>query len=424
MINQLLYFLVSCITISAVMLCFSNLTKERIKITPKLLIIIISGLIISAIFNYYQIVVVKTFFSLLYFYVVLKNMTSKSKLETFYYALIIWLLGMLLDVIIMLLLSIPVIYNILSNIDYLIAQTIGSIMMAILLYLISKIPLSKKAAIKIVAMALKIKPTFISDVIYISIIILINAACVFNLNKLSLHLYAIIIISLLLILIFSTIVKNYNIKNLKEINSVIVNNTDFLLNVINDYRILKHNLTGQLLGIKSVANKESKILIDDLIMKYNTNFLSTKDINKIPSGLNGIVYEKVYSFNKQEICLAVENTINSNILDVLKPRVYNSLCETLGVLIDNALEAAYDSEEKSILIDFTEEKDFLNIKIINTFNNVIDVDNLGQLHNSSKGKQRGIGLFSIFKRNEINVNTSIYNNLFESKIRIKKALIN
>ncbi len=423
MIEQLCYFCSSAAIMISVTLAYKNITKEKLRINLGYILTLLIGLLVSAILNYFNFIIIKTAFAIFFFYMLIKRISSKSNLETFYYSFLMWLYGMLVDVIVMLLFSIPIIYKSINTLDYVMIQAIAGVLAVILIYLPSLIPILKKGVNKIVSMALKIKTSVLTDIIYVIIVVFIDALCVFNLNKISLHLNAIIIIILLLLLIISMISKNYNIKKLKEINNTLVNNSDFLLGVIGDYRILKHNLTSQLLGIKSVANIEAKKLIDDLILNYNQNYLITSEINKIPSGLNGIVYEKIYSFNKPEINIAVQNNIQSNLLDILKPRIYNNLCETLGVLLDNALEAAYGSDEKSILIDFFEEKEYIYIKIINTFNNEIDIDALGNINVSSKGKNRGIGLFSIFKRNSVKVKTSIYNDLFESKLKIKKALI-
>lgn len=424
MINQLLFTLVTTLTIIAVLLCYSSITEEKIKLSFKSSITLLLCIGITVFLNYLDIIALKTIFSLISFYLILTSVSSKSKLEVFYYAVIIWLYGMLLDVIIMLITSVPVIYKFLIKLDYILIQTIASILMSAVLYGSSKIKFIKKIINKLVAILNKIKPKLISEIAYVSIIIFINAICVINLNKISIQLYAVIILSLVFFLVINVITSNYNIRKTKEINNVLIKNNDFFLNVLNDYRIVKHNLTSKLLGIKTVSNKEAKELIDDLIMEYNSKFLSINDLNKIPSGINGLIYEKFYNFNSQDIHLAVENNINKELLELIKPKTYNELCEVLGVIVDNALEAANNSEEKSILIDFTETKDLINIKVINTFSNTIDIDNIGEVNVSSKGKNRGIGLFSIFKQKSVIVKNKICGNLFESNIKIKKALIN
>ena len=76
-------------------------------------------------------------------------------------------------------------------------------------------------------------------------------------------------------------------------NRNLLKNNEFYVILINDYRMLKHNLINQLLGIKSLANKKSKLLIDDLIEEYNANFVNTQDIKDAPHGLNGLIDDTI-----------------------------------------------------------------------------------------------------------------------------------
>ena len=63
------------------------------------------------------------------------------------------------------------------------------------------------------------------------------------------------------------------------------------------------------------------------------------------------------------------------------------------------------------------------MEIKNTFNADINVDSIGNKEYSTKGKKRGLGLFSIFRDNEATVSVRIINNIFESKIVAKKRLV-
>ena len=200
----------------------------------------------------------------------------------------------------------------------------------------------------------------------------------------------------LAILFTMTIIKfmldSYEIINLKEMNRNLLKNNEFYVILINDYRVLKHNLINQLLGIKSLANKKSKLLIDDLIEEYNANFVNTQDIKDAPHGLNGLIYEKLYNFNKMDLKFLVNNNIKSALLDVITPRSYNLLCEAIGILLDNAMEAAYLSEDKVVYLNFKESKENIYIEIMNTFRGDLDVDKLGTKDYTTKKLGSGLGL--------------------------------
>lgn len=421
MIDFILYFFIALVTICMVVLCFKNISEEKIKIDIWLIIILIVGSLITTGLFYLDITFIKNMYSIIFFTLVFKYISKKSLKELLYYAFLIWLYGLAIDLLIMLIISILGLDTILASIKLIYAKTICSTIMALCLLAMSLSKRLKKFTNNIIEKILRVKTSIILDFVFIIILIWLNVLCVFNIEKLTFHIFAIIIFSLIGFLVYTVIEKNVNLIKLKQVNNWILKNNDFFIKLDTDYRSLKHNLTSQLVGIKSVADKKTKELIDDLIQSYNSKFISSTDINKIPNGINGIIYEKFYSFNRKDIKLAVVNEINSNLIDILRPRTYNNLCETIGVLIDNALEAAETSDEKSILIDFFEEKDSLTIKIFNTFSNNIDIDKIGNLDYSTKGKNHGIGLFSIFIRNDLKIRNSIINNLYLVEIKIKKA---
>lgn len=415
-------YLTSLITICVVVKVFKNISLENFKFNKKLVLLLIFGTLISTGLYYLNITILKTLYSLFFFILVFKFISQKGIIESLYYALFIWLYGMILDFAIMLVVSLLGLDIILLNMDMIYARTISSILMTVGYLIIGYIPFVKSFTKKTIDKLMKIKTSLIVEILFISILIVLNAICVVNVSKMTTHIFTIIIIVLLTAVIYTIIDKNYTVSKLKQVNKLLIKNNEFFIKLDSDYRELKHNLTAQLGGIKTVANEEAKLLIEDLIINYNSKFMSSQDIKKIPAGINGIVYEKLYSFNQKDIKLAVENSINSNILEVLKPRNYNNLCETLGILIDNSLEAAFESEDKSILIDFSETNSHIIVKVVNTFNNNLDIDSLGESGYSTKGKNHGIGLFSIFKKKNLQVKNSIINNLFQSEIRIKKVI--
>ena len=124
--------------------------------------------------------------------------------------------------------------------------------------------------------------------------------------------------------------------------------------------------------------------------------------------------------NDYEINISVKNEIKDEVLELISARSYNLLCETLGVILDNSLEATSKSEEKIIYLEFMEKEDKLIINVTNTFKNNIDLEFLGTINYSSKNKSRGLGLYSIIGRKNVSVKTTIRNNLFCHELTINK----
>ncbi|WP_242946943.1 GHKL domain-containing protein [Clostridium haemolyticum] len=95
------------------------------------------------------------------------------------------------------------------------------------------------------------------------------------------------------------------------------------------------------------------------------------------------------------------------------------------MFLDNALEAAITTQEKFISISFIKDDD-LNIVILNSCNNNnININSIFKKGYSSKGNNRGIGLFNVrsilnekYPDNTI-LNTYIKDNLFIQDLHIR-----
>ena len=139
----------------------------------------------------------------------------------------------------------------------------------------------------------------------------------------------------------------------------------------------------------------------------------------MPLGINGLVMGKLAKHEKSNINISITNDIKSNILEVVSPRSYNLFCEALGVSLDNALESAKNTKEKIVYLEFKETSTEIKLIVINTFSGGVDLDCLGEVNYTSKKKGHGLGLYSLFRKN-LNIKTTIKNNLFINDISIKK----
>ena len=247
---------------------------------------------------------------------------------------------------------------------------------------------------------------FFSDIEYSNLILVIFCLAILtlavdifiNIEMIRVNTLLFIII-ILLIFLFILLVKFRinDIENKKYLKTLKENN-DFYIKMDDENRIFKHNLMAKLSSIKSVSNKKAIALIDDFVIKNNKGMKYSKKMKTIPYGLNGIIYQKTYPY-LEELNFKLSNKISVDIFKILKPRRYNVLVEKLIVSLDNAIEASLNSKNKVV---------------------VINVDNLGNLNYSTKGKKRGLGLFSILRDNEASVNIKVVNNYFISVISARK----
>lgn len=411
----LFYYFLSCIIQCVHVFAFKTISNHNEKVQWKYLSLILITSLLTTLTSTLDMNVLNSILSILYIFTLYYLIFRKSLKQTIYYGFVIWITGMMIDIVIMLRNTfLPI--NISNNI----MRIVDTSVMAILMLLISNLSFLKSFLNKMYNKIQKLNFSYFKLVFLIILIIILTHILLKNIINNSLDNEIALLSVFIIIIIYLYINNEYTIFSISKTNKHLIKDNEFYMGIIRDYRILKHNIIHQLTGIKSVANQESEKLIDDLIKEYNKKFQKTSYINKMPLGINGIAYERIYNFNNPKIKLGIDNKIETNIFENLTPRSYNLLCEALGVLIDNALEAASRSKEKIIMIDMTENAFFYNIKIINTFSNELDLDNLGNIAYTTKENGHGIGLFSLLGKKKLKIKTSIINNLFQNEIRVEK----
>ena len=205
---------------------------------------------------------------------------------------------------------------------------------------------------------------------------------------------------------------------LKDTNKKLIDYNDKYGKFLDEYKIYKHNIKHKLSAIKSYGNKRVNALIDDLL-EEETNFsVKNNNLYKVPSGIKGIVAEKLYNANLNVI---VDNKIKNDPFSRLSPKAFNSISECIGIALDNAVEASEVTENPIILMDLFEDEENIFIKIGNNFCNSIDIDELGSIYYSTKNRGSGLGLFSIRRNNFVKEKIDIINDFYYIKLQIKKA---
>ncbi|MCI8574916.1 MAG: ATP-binding protein [Bacilli bacterium] len=421
MSNIIIYFILACIMQLTVVLGFKLISDFNKKINLKFIFLIIPFGLIMTVENYYNLSILNMITSLITYFILYHLIYRCEIKETIFYGSVICLIGMLIDILVMTLSTVIPFY--LLDLDIATIRYIDTIFMQIIMLLIFNSKYLKKGLKKIYNSIKKIKYPYLSYLLVMIVLIsmgltTLNIIQKYSFESISIS-YLILILSLI-ILIISFLYHEFNNIQLKIINANLIKNNEFYLNVVADYRILKHNIIHQLNGVKSVANSKAQVLIEDLINEYNSNFKNVQLVTKMPIGISGIVYEKIYKFDCKEIRLGIDNYIESDIFENLTPRSYNLLCEALGILLDNALESSQKSKEKIVMIDMKETEEFYQIKVINTFKEMLDIDKIGTMKYTTKLNGHGVGLFSLIGRKKLKIKTSIINDLFFNEILIEK----
>ncbi len=397
---------------------FGKISHYKMKINIKIIGIILIETMVQVILNMYS-NLLSSILAIVYLFFMFKKIYGCKKIEAQNYSIILWTISILLDVLIMLTVNV---FNLMEmyELNRQLYKSLGTVMMSIILIVLANVNPIIKMLNKFYEKMCKLNISM--DHITLIIIVFLYIGFMSSKNMSDTATITMLLIggisSLIIIILF--ILMRYQVINLKRTNEILEKNNEVNVKVINQYRILKHNLESQLLGVKTVSNKKAKELIDELILEYNSSFYIKHDINEIPTGINGLIYEKLYNYKEENINITVTNKIKSKILEAVGARNYNVFCEALGVTLDNALESSKKSKEKIIYLEFKENKEYITLKIMNTFTGKIELDKLGTVYYTSKEKGHGLGLYSLIGRKNLSITTSIKNNMFINTLEVKK----
>lgn len=390
------------------------------KISRFSVLLFVIGVVVMTFLKYFNIEYI-TLLSYFIFYPILFYTIDRSSLKKILVnTFIIGLFGILFDLISMLLvLSFCMIFNVDLESYYDLFSIFMSILVFFAFIFIGKYNRIRKVLNKTVDFFSNIEYFDYALIIFCFSICILAVSIFSNLEKVKTDIL-LFIIAFLIVIVFIALVKLKisSFENKKFLNTLKENN-DFYIKIDDENRIFKHNLMAKLSSIKSVSNKKAISLIDDYVFKTNKNLSYSKKMKNVPYGLNGIIYQKTYPY-LENINFKLNNKIGFDIFNVLRPRRYNVLIEKLVLCLDNAIEASLNSKSKLVIINLYDDDNSIYIEIKNSFANTIDVDNLGSLNYSTKGKKRGLGLFSMLRDSEALVGVKVVNNYFISTISARK----
>lgn len=421
----LVWLVFSFLSTFAVVYLYYRLIGLDKKLDLKVKCFFIFGVIAVALVEHFHLSVLSSLLYFIYFPILFYLMNKLSIKKLFYYVFIVWFYGIIADIFTILLTSLVFyIFNININIYNNYSDSVSiflSFCVSIFLILLSRIKKVKTLTNKIYTKIDNIK--YFDFLLAIFAAFILCLAIIMFINVQNLNINMLIIVVLVLMIITFIILLKYKINSEENTRylKTLKDNNDFYIKMDDENRVFKHNLMAKLLSIKSVSNKKAMVLIEDLIMQFNKSIDFSNSIKIIPYGLNGIIYQELYPYLK-ELNIKINNEINYDIFNVLNPRRYNVLVEKLVVILDNAIESSLKSKNKSIVINIFDNDNSIIIEVQNTFANNVNLDLIGSINYSTKGKKRGLGLFSLSRNNEAIVFIKIVNNIFISKIITKKKV--
>ena len=248
------------------------------------------------------------------------------------------------------------------------------------------------------------------------------------------NIYIYLIAMIVLISVLSSLIKQTinNYKLTSEYDKLLEFMTTYE-NEIEKQRILRHETKNEFLIIKGKIHDKEK---DKEIINYIDEILTEKievkqeeyaKFGYLPAnGIKGLCYLKTQEAQDKKIntSINISKRIKNSSIYNLNIKEQRNLGKILGVILDNAIEASVESEDKNMGIEAYLIKGECQIIISNSYSN----DNLNKTSDnklSNKGKNRGHGLLlvkSIINSNKLfGLETDITDKLYIQKITIKKV---
>ena len=418
------YLLISAFSLEVMIAGLYKIINNKKKVNISYVIFLLLGSIFVTINFYYSSPGYKMFINILVTYVVLILISKENLSKTFVINLILYFILFITEILTS---SVIMLSNIVDpnmvNTNILIKALITLANQGLLYFVCTR-----KYFIKFISRIVnKIRNnTIIIAIVLLSIIVLfISDLRFYKTLSTKIYLSNFIILGCLLIIII-LVVKAY-LKSYKEQQKM-----EALLNFMSKYektidkeRINKHELLNDLLILKSV-NKNNSLeynnLLDNLIDKFTNKGIKIKNVYKLPSGLKGILYYKLYGLEEKGYDININ--VSSKAITKLKSidnNDYINLNKIVGIALDNAIEASSKTKSKYIMIDIYNENGIV-IEISNSFYGKVDMDSINEKYYSTKGKNRGLGLYiisKILKSSNIEFEQSINNSIFTTIIRQK-----
>ena len=210
----------------------------------------------------------------------------------------------------------------------------------------------------------------------------------------------IIVMSILGTLIIIYVVEKIKSKELNDKNEGLMEYIENFEAIIEKVQLTTHEYKNQLATLRYMAagtnDKKAQMYIDDIlgdIVGIETK--CAEELKHVPRGaLKGLLYYKVIIADKNNIetVISISKNVHSYIKEISEAHI-KSLCYLLGIYMDNAIEAAMESKDKKISIEFYITKNVLNIIIANTYKNNTNILSVNIKGFTTKGKGRGNGLY-------------------------------
>lgn len=266
--------------------------------------------------------------------------------------------------------------------------------------------------------------------IYINVIPILYMLLIYYYNTINIQNIAIISITMICFflfisyLLFAVLNRLYIERNARKYIEKYNNVIEESLESMNEYKHDQKNILlsiGGFLDNNDIEGLKEYFYKDIAKNQYsdNKNLYGLTNIQNSP--VKGLLYAKIATAtsNQIDLYINIRNTIEDFIIEDI------DMCKILGILIDNAIEASIESEQKILNIGIWDDESELYIIISNSFKQKPIIHKIFKKGYSTKGLNRGLGLSIVRdlidkKYFNSSMNTKVKDDLFSVEITIKK----
>ncbi len=218
-----------------------------------------------------------------------------------------------------------------------------------------------------------------------------------------------------------------NVKLEKDAKNKMQLYTEIIENSVEEIRSYKHDQKNVLATLKEYVDNTNNNKLKNYFYTQiynevpdvnNKEFLQLSKIHSLP--LKGLLVSKLTRAknNNVEVDIMVSGTVDELFMKDVE------YCKIFGILFDNAIEEAQKSKDKQISLGFVSDTNSLYYILSNSLYSTPDCSKIYEKNISSKGTNRGLGLYTvkkiIAKNSNCKINTFIDNNIFYQEISIQE----
>lgn len=198
-------------------------------------------------------------------------------------------------------------------------------------------------------------------------------------------------------IIYTINITNYEIKNQELLYQKFYNKS--LENMMTEIRRFKHNFDNILASISGYiqVNQWDNLTkyVNELIEDKNTiTPVSTMMLFNIKNaGIIGILLAKIEKAKEEDIIIKINIR---DVIDEVNIKI-SDLCEILGIFLDNAIEEAKENDVKLVKMSATNTDGYVSFIIENSTKSKPDISKMFIKGWSTKGEERGLGLWIVNK---------------------------